>query len=337
MAILSRVAENLFWVGRYAERAISVARLINATAQLELDAGEELEEDLWTPLVGVTAGELPGHGRKRRETSAGFRRYLGFDGSNPNSLSSCVSNARNAAREVRENLSSETWEQLNRLHLDLQRGELMTDAEDRPHEFFRRTYERLALFQGLVDSTLARDETWNFLSLGAYLERASNIARTVRIQSHLLVTIGEEDEAELARWTTVLRSCGSVEAYARYYSMRVDPPRVLEFLLLNPVFPQSLRYSLNAGWRALVAVAGEQESEQPGPAVRTLGRLRAQIDLATIDEIVTEGFEPFLEAVGNQIAATSDAITLAFFRKQPLPGPGAVARAAMILASSQQQ
>lgn len=337
MAVLSRVAENLFWVGRYAERAVSMARLINATTQLELDAGEELGEDLWTPLVGVTAGQLPMRGRKRREASAGFRRYLGFDASNPNSLSSCVSNARNAAREVRENLSSETWEQLNRLHLELQQGEMVADAEDRPHEFFRRTYESIALFQGLVDSTLARDETWHFLSLGTYLERASNLARTVRIQSHLLVTLGEDYEAELARWTTVLRSCASVEAYARYYSMRVDPPRVLEFLLLNPVFPQSLRYSLNAGWHALVAVAGDPETEQPGPAVRALGHLRAQIDLATIDEIVTEGFAPFLDNVGNQVAATSDAITLAFFRKQPLPEPGAIARAAMIMAGSQQQ
>jgi uncharacterized alpha-E superfamily protein len=337
MAILSRVADDLFWTGRYIERAIAVTRLINVTAHLELDSGRqrEAEVDVWTPLVGTVPGVQLG-GAPRHDRVAAVRRHLGFDTSNPNSLASCVESARTAAREVRDSLSSEAWEHINRQYLALREPDLVAEAEDRPHEFFRRLSDSLVLIQGLFDSTLARDECWAFITLGTYLERASNVARVLRIQGHLLDV--SDDRRGMVGWLAVLRSCGSLEAYARYYSMRVEPARILEFLLLNPLFPQSLRFSIGAACDALQSVTPPNAGDAARPPERLLGRLRAQIDLGTIDEVVQEGLVRFLGDIEARIAAVSDALTMMYFSKQPQPAHGvAVARAAMILAASQQQ
>ena len=125
--------------------------------------------------------------------------------------------------------------------------ELAAELEDDPHAFYKRVREGAQFFQGLADCTLAHDEAWQFLSLGKYLERADNVARLLDLQAPSAASAHARPAGDdTVRWLAVLRSCGSAEAYARYYSLRVEPARVLEFLLLNPVFPQSVRFSLGA-------------------------------------------------------------------------------------------
>ena len=122
--------------------------------------------------------------------------------------------------------------------------------------FSRRTRDRLLLVQGLADATMAHDEAWQFLTLGMYLERADNISRLLERQcAPAAADVASEYGLDTVRWLAVLRSAGSAEAYARYYSLRVDPVRVLEFLLLNPIFPQAVSFSLSAAWRALQAIS----------------------------------------------------------------------------------
>jgi uncharacterized alpha-E superfamily protein len=141
------------------------------------------------------------------------------------------------------------------------------------------------------------------------------------------------------RWLAVLRSCGSAEAYARYYSLRVEPARVVEFLLLNPVFPQSVRFCLGASWSALKAIHDRRAA--PGdasPELRALGLLRARLEHAAVDEVLEEGLHAYLAGVQRRITTVSDHITRIYLRDEPQPGRVvAIARAAMIMAAQQQQ
>ena len=339
--MLCRVADDMFWMSRYVERAIAVARLIDNTWHLELDVGDPARDEagLWAPLVGSAgeAGFLPPDGALAADPRE-VRYRLAFDGDNPNSLLSCIRSARAAARGVREAISSEMWEQLNRLYLSLTEPQLAARAEDSPHAFYSRVREGAQLFQGLADCTLAHDEPWHFLTLGKYLERADNVARVLKLQTHLLVG-GESARADaMVRWLAVLRSCGSAEAFAHYYSLRVEPALVVEFLLLNPLFPQSVRFSLGAAADALrqIDLLEALRPEEPGPAMRVLGRLRAKLEYGAIDEIMAAGLRDYLSEVQRSIAEVSEQVAREHFRNEQPPGRlVAVSRAAMIMAAQQ--
>ena len=145
---------------------------------------------------------------------------------------------------------------------------------------------------------------------------------------------------DTVRWLAMLRSCGCSEAYSRYYSMRIEPARVVEFLLLNPIFPQSIRFSLDAANDALTAVAGTRvrHAELSDPSVRAVGQLQARLKHSAVDEILEEGLEPFLNDVQHRIHTVSECVTAGYLRDEPQPGRlVAVARAAMIMAAQQQQ
>lgn len=370
--MLSRAAEDVFWMSRYVERAVAVARLIDVTLHLELDVGDAQEHSaLWAPLLGPAASEVPTAagaperllqgpgtwlpvaeldrpGEPALPAPRDVRHFLAFDAKNPDSLVSCIRRARSAARGVRECISSEMWEQLNTLHLSLVDAALLAEAQESPHTFFRRVREGAQFFHGLADCTLAHDEPWHFVCLGKYLERADCVARMLYRQAHLLTSADAGREDPTVRWLAVLRSCGSAEAYARYYSLRVEPARVVEFLLLNPVFPQSVRFSLAAAQEALDALAtwgaaggrpaGPATGGAAGPEVRALGLLRARVEHAAVDEVMEEGLDAFLADVQGRIAAVSDHVTRSFLRDEPQPGRlVGVARAAMIMVAQQQQ
>ena len=339
--MLCRVAEDVFWMSRYVERAIAVGRLIEVTWHLELDIGEV--DEFWQPLLipGAQGGFGPAEDSDALSGQA-VRHYLALERENPSSLVSCILHARTAARGVREAISSEMWEQLNTLYLSLFASHQLREAEADPYAFYRRVREGAQFFQGLADATLAHDEVWHFVCLGKYLERADNVARVLGLESHLL----HDDQASvhggdpLVRWLGVLRSCGSAEAYARYYSLRVEPARVVEFLLLNPVFPQSVRFSVSSAWNALKAIAGAYGSgaEEPNLALRPLGRLRARLEHRAVDEVMEEGLDVYLADVQSRIAVVSDEVTRAYLRQEAQPGRlVAVARAAMLMAAQQQQ
>src|SRR5207245_593338 len=175
------------------------------------------------------------------------------------------------------------------------------------------------VFQGLADTPRAHDEPWSFGCLGTYLERADNVARLLRLEAPLLSRDWRRSGDSTVRWLAVLRSCGSAEAYARYYSLRVEPARLLEFLLLNPIFPQSVRFSLTVACEALDAIAALRVAagNDGGPAIRTLGRARAQVELTAIDEIFDRGLEPFLTSIQLLIAQASDELSATYLRDHP--------------------
>lgn len=339
--MLCRVADDLFWVGRYVERAIAVGRLIEVTWHLELDAGAPQSDHaaFWAPLVSEVALDSPAP-QASTPSPLGVRRLLAFDTENPNSMVSCIRQARGAARRVRESISTEMWEQINTLYLSLADADLAVEAEEAPHVFYKRVREAAQFFQGLADCTLAHDEAWHFICLGQYLERADIVTRVLNLQARALMTGGGPSTDNTVYWLAVLRSCGAAEAYARYYSLRVEPARVVEFLLLNPGFPQTVRFSMDAAWSSLQQVATAQGGprQDPGSAVRALGRLRARLEHVAVDEVLEEGMEQFLGRALRQIADASDEVTRSYLRGEAPPSRlVATARAALMMAQQQQQ
>ena len=300
--MLCRVADDLFWIGRYVERAISVSRLVEVTQHLALDAGGEF----WAPLVADAA----------RGGDADIEYHLAFDERNEDSLVSSVAHARAIARGVRESISSEMWEELNTLHFWLASPE----ARHVQSTFHREARARLQHVQGLADATLAHDEPWQFFSLGTYLQRADSVTRLLRQQVHLLGPGSDAEDASV-RCLAVLRSCGSAEAYARYYTLAVEPKRLVEFLLLNAVFPQSVRFSLDTASELLRAIADRRAAEgnARGPAIRTLADVRHFVGRSTIDEVFDYGLEPFLDSVQTAIARVAAELTDTYLRSQPRP------------------
>jgi uncharacterized alpha-E superfamily protein len=335
MPMLCRVAEDVFWMSRYIERAIAVGRLIDVTAHLELDDGDAAVDprELWGRLLAPRPndGQLPPALREAPDPQA-IRAWLAFDRDNPRSLVSCVQRGRSAGRRIRESISSEMWEVLNTLYLSPSDPGLA--SLDDPHAFYKRVREGAQFMQGLADATLTHDEVWHFTCLGKYLERADNVAHVLALQAHLLQDWGR-DQDDMVRWLAVLRSCGSAEAYARFYALRVEPARVVEFLLLNEHFPQSVRFSLRHAWDALRSIKTDASVSL---AARALGRLSAQLEHTAVDEILEGGLQAYLGVVQEDIARICDHLTRVYLRDEPQPGRlVAVARAAMLMAEQQQQ
>jgi uncharacterized alpha-E superfamily protein len=204
--------------------------------------------------------------------------------------------------------------------------------------FFERSAQGAQFFQGLVDSTMMRGEDWNFARMGMYLERADNAARALLLLGHLLEGAHDGHGDETVRWLAVLRSCGSAEAYSRYYSLRVEPARVVEFVLLNPVFPQSVRFSLSAAYEAACALGQRGPFALGGsdPAVRAVGRSWAVLEYAAVDELIHCGLRGFLEDVRAKIADASDQVTALYLTDLPVASePTAAERAAAMMAIQQ--
>jgi uncharacterized alpha-E superfamily protein len=347
--MLCRVAEDVLWMSRYVERSLAVGRLIEVSQHLEFDDDDDpaVRAARWAPLLAprATDGPLPSllaEVAEERAAARTVRQWLAFHKDNPRSIVACIDRARTAARQVRERISSEMWETINSLHLFLSNPALPEIAERNPHAFFQRIRNEAQLIQGLSDSTLAHDECWRFVRLGTFLERADNVAHVLALQAHLLRHDGS-NEADMVRWIGVLRSCGAAEGYARFYSQRVEPARVVEFLLLNPQFPQSVRFSLRRAWDALRGLSSEDSllevpRHSASSATRALGLLTAQLEHAAVDDIIEGGLQEFLNVVQRDLASVTDHVTRVYLRDEPHQGRlvGA-ARARRLMAEQQQQ
>lgn len=322
--MLSRVADALFWMSRYLERAEQVARLLDVCFHLELDLHGVLagpHELHWTALAAIlqqsvplTPAPLPGGERGRSEgvsrPQAAVSRWLTFDLENPDSIMSCIGRARANARGIRGSINSEIWKELNKLYWQLCDPTFSGQAKESPHEFYQAVECGSHLVQGVCDATLTHDEGWQFIQLGKSLERADKTLRIVDIQYHLLHELDSEGSPSLSNllWAGVLRSCHGYEAYQKLYVGRVEPESVVEFLLLHEHFPRSVRSALESAARALAAIEGEVPGRPFGRAHRILGRVLGDLRFRELDEILQGGLHVFLSDVQERCAWASRAV-----------------------------
>jgi uncharacterized alpha-E superfamily protein len=292
--LLSRVADALYWISRYLERAEHTARLIDVRLDLGLDRRPDSEgwdfERLYAALR-LDATESP-------SSPAAMIDLLVFDLSTRNSVSACVTAARENARQVREEISSDMWEQINALFLRLTQARMEGTWSARPHYLARMLIEGVHLFEGITDATMGHGEGWQYLQAGRFLERASATAALVDLH----FTDGSMLPPAHLEWVGLLRSCSALEAYCRCYTADLRPERIAEFLLLNAEFPRSVRFAAARAESAVRCIAQLTGHGAGGRAERLVGRLHASLDYGQVDEILNDAPHAYLDGIGRYCA-----------------------------------
>jgi uncharacterized alpha-E superfamily protein len=311
--MLSRVADALFWMSRYLERAEQVARLLDVCFHLELDLHGVLGGPIelqWTSLAAVLQQRLPVSNEGLQAPGAALSVWLTFATENPSSIVSCVSRARANARGVRGAINSEMWRELNKLYWRLQDAEFAARAQESPHDFYEAVEVGASLFHGICDATLSHDEGWQFIQLGKMLERAERTLRVLDVHYHLIQDLGDPADLPLAnlRWGAVLRSCRAYEAYQRRHVGRIEPMQVVEFLLLDVGFPRSVRFCLEAAAAALAAIEGGAPGRALSKVERVLGLVLSELRFRDLEQILRGELHGFLTHAIDQCALVGRAV-----------------------------
>jgi uncharacterized alpha-E superfamily protein len=305
--MLSRVANSLYWLSRYIERADNTARLVDVNLQLLLDIrrlDDQTLAGLWMPIVQSTGDDTLFHRLHTRASGEDVTEFLVFEAANPNSIVSSINQARENARMVRDQLTVEFWEELNRLYLFLHSPTARRLWRSDPHEFFLEVKNSSLLLNGLANATVVRNEGWNFMQAGCFLERADKTSRILDVR-HASVpargaprTISQEDALG---WSAVLRSCSAWDAYKALHGAEVQPAYVAEFLLLSDNFPRSVRFcvrALDAALRRISGVAGDRFSND---AEKLAGRLLAELSFSSVDDIFAVGLHTYIDQLQTRL------------------------------------
>lgn len=297
--MLSRVADSLYWMSRYLERAQHTARLLDVTLDLLPERTSGAADRSWVKLFESLGLVLP----KGLVSPMDYMQRLAFDTEDSNSIASSINAARENARQVREEVSSEMWEQINRLYLKVSTSDIHSVWEAQPHAFLQDVKQAIHLFEGVTDSTMNRGQGWQFIKVGQFLERAGNIARLLDVHlQDLDFDMMNQSLDSYQNTVCLLRSCTAWEAYCKVYSADTQVPAIVEFLLLDEEFPHAIHFSIRRMRNALLFIAegAEKEKNTSIPVLRAVGRLKAMLEYGIIDEIIEENLHKVLLEIRNQ-------------------------------------
>jgi uncharacterized alpha-E superfamily protein len=301
--MLSRTADHLFWMARYMERAENTARMLDVNYQTSLlPQSAEVAEQGWKGLLSIS-GLSEDYARRYGAVAArSVMEYMVYDASNPSSIRNCLMGARENARAVRGTLTTEVWETQNQTWLEFQRMAAAGEFAKDPSAGFEWVKFRSHLSRGVSVGTMLQDEAFHFLRIGSFLERADNTARLLDAKFHaadhepfgVLPAHGgaqaKDVEYDFYHWSAVLRSVSGFEVYRKAYRSVIRPEKVAELLILRPDMPRSLAACMNEVVANLRRVANDHSDE----TLRCAGRLRADLQYASIDEILLTGLHAFL-------------------------------------------
>jgi uncharacterized alpha-E superfamily protein len=297
--MLSRVADNLYWMSRYLERAEHAARLLDVNLNLMLDESASAADRRWRRVLAALGNppNLAWSGDAYQVSQ-----ILTFDPGHRSSITACVTAARENARQVREEISTEQWQRLNFLFHQVTRRKPNETNDVLPSDFLLAVIEGVHLFEGVTDSTMSHGEGWQFIQVGRYIERACATATLLDLYHREFWGLVDQtpQASEYLEWTGLLRSCTAFEAYCKVYTADLNPDRILEFLLLNPEFPHSVRYSIDCLQRALEAIAGEGGKSRAAQVSRLAGRLQASLSFGQISEILSQDVGAYLQSILRQ-------------------------------------
>jgi uncharacterized alpha-E superfamily protein len=293
--MLSRIADSLFWLARYMERAEDTARILDVNYHMLLEESEDSLRLRWDPLL-VMAGEEARFRLHYEEADAHtVFEFLAFNRDNPNSIVQCITKARENARTIRDRLSREMWEDINGLYHKVNGFDARQEIAGGPHRFCDLVKFGSHRFHGVADATLPHDEGWRFLQIGRFLERAEMTTRLVDVQYQYLLdspqSLGAPDNHQ---WMAVLKSVGAYESYRRKYYSQIQPERVAELLILHPQHPRSLLFSLNEVHFNLRALSGTMPGYYSNEAERLTGKLLEGLRYEKIEEIFGRGLHDYL-------------------------------------------
>jgi uncharacterized alpha-E superfamily protein len=298
--MLARVADSLYWIGRYLERAEHLSRLSDVMLNATLDHTEAASQAAHIALTAVGDKEL-----KRTANPFEAARSLVLDRGDPNSVVISLARARENARQVRDQITTETWERLNLLYLKVTSENAEEEFAAGSSAWLHDIIADLHLFKGAADATMSHGEGWRFLMLGAYIERAQLIA-------HLLeVCFGDgkgKKPTDHIALMSLLRMACALEPYLRVYTAEIEPRFILEFLLLNEDFPRSIRFSTMQIDAHLGRVVSHAEPTAGHSPQRIAGRLKSRLQYADIEELQANGASHILSTVIEECAAIHTAV-----------------------------
>jgi uncharacterized alpha-E superfamily protein len=316
--MLSRVADSVYWLNRYIERADNVARFVDVNLNLLLDLPSGVGQQ-WEPLI-LTTGDLNLFQERYGEVTAdNVIEFLTFDQEYHNSILSCLRFARENARSIREIISSEMWEEVNRFYLMVKDAAAQGVPQANLPSFFTQVKLSSHLFAGVMDATMTHNEGWHFGVMGRLQERADKTARILDVKYFYLLPSAEWVGRPLdqIQWISLLRSVSAYEMY-RKCQRRITPSNVAEFLILNRDFPRSIHFCLRQVERCLHEITGTPVGTWSNPAERALGRLCSELGYLTIADIIETGLHEFLDHIQSRINEVGDNIGATFFAIEPI-------------------
>ena len=321
--MLSRVAESIYWMSRYIERAENVARFVEVNEHLMLDLPPGLPPQ-WGPLIEIT-GDAEAFKKAYSVTDQEeVCWFLTFDPNNPNSIISSLRAARENARSIREILSSAVWAEINEAYLY---AESRAQSSNQLSYDFRRHVVRAShSVEGATNATLSHAEAWHFSRIGRLLERADKTTRIVDIRYFMLLPSPADvgSPTDDLHWTAVLQSVSALEMYRQRHGMvRLD--KAADFLVLDPEFPRSVRNCLRRADESLHAITGTPPGTFRNVAERRLGRLVSSLDYTAVDEVIIAGLHEFLDELQVGLNGVGDALHSSFFAPRIAPGSGSAA------------
>ncbi|OIQ91060.1 hypothetical protein GALL_270260 [mine drainage metagenome] len=298
--MLSRTADNLFWMGRYMERAENMARILDVTQRLSLQTHGGAHAE-WTAMLALLCAEEAYAERHGAVTENGVAAFLTLDRGNPSSIWSCVRAARENARSLRATIPVEMWESLNTTWLALRDLDETALQQRGLREFSDWVKERSHLFRGVAHATMLHNEAFAFTRLGTFLERADNTTRLLDTKHYVVEAGGKDNDPAAAyyEWGALLRSAGAFRAYHQTYHDVITPARVAELLVLRADMPRSLRFCFDKVTENLTALA----EGRPLESERLSGEFGARLRYGRMERILNAGLHDFLEEVLDRIAA----------------------------------
>jgi uncharacterized alpha-E superfamily protein len=307
--MLSRVAESLYWTGRYIERAEDTSRLLHVNFHALLDSDLPDRGPVWRDLLLMLGADDLFREHFPDYTARAVTEFLLWHPANPDAVAACVARARENARGFREQLSSELWEHLNRLHLRLSASRPAAMLA-RPHDFFVRVREGSHTFQGVTKATLPRGEAYEFLELGAHLERADVAARLLFAKAPGLLMAPPTQETA-ARLSDLLKSCGGFEACRKQEHDELRPARVFDFLLRERRFPRAVLFCLERCLGAIREISGHSARPE-----RAIGRVSAELAFSDCSELDIDSTSALLGRVLRSIDEAGSEIAASYFTTQ---------------------
>jgi uncharacterized alpha-E superfamily protein len=316
--MLSRVADSIFWMARYVERAENLARFIDVTLNLQIDIPGSRHTQ-WEPLVHATGDEKEFKDRYGEFTEKNVINFLTFDRENPNSIVAILRAARENARSIRETISSETWEQLNSFYHFVRDAADSEEVQNSPGDFFLEVKHYSHLLNGVTDATMSHNEGWHFSNMGRLLERADKTSRILDVKYFTLLPRVEDvgSPVDDLQWSAVLRSVSGFEMYRkRYHGITVE--RIVEFLILDREFPRAIRFCLDEADNSLHAISGSAPGTFINLAEQRLGRLRAELAFCDVKTIINQGLHEFVDSLQTQLNLIGEGISETFIDPKPV-------------------
>ena len=299
--MLSRVANTLYWMMRYVERADNLARLIDVNEQLLLDF-ESLDSErlsgFWKPIILSTGDESAFSELYDEASSDNVISFLTEDTRNPNSIYSCIGYARENARMIRDQLSDELWEELNAIYLFTRSEEALHLLKENPPRFYEEVRRSSMTVLGISVSTTARDSVWDFMTLGRYLERADKTTRFLDISTYFPKGAEGMDLSSpgVLHWSAILSSCGAMGAF-RGTGLEINARSVMEYLIYSPDFPRSLRYCIGKINATLHRISGSSHGSFSTEAERETGKLLASLSFGDPADVLEMGLHHYIDGV----------------------------------------